>query len=98
MLLSVIVLFIIGHIITAIAPTFSIVLTGRILSAFAHGVFFAIGSTVAASLVPKNRQASAIAFVFGGFTLATAIGAPIGTYISDIFGWRFPFTELHLLV
>ncbi|WVE39470.1 MFS transporter [Priestia megaterium] len=90
-LLSVIVLFIIGHIITAIAPTFSIVLTGRILSAFAHGVFFAIGSTVAASLVPKNRQASAIAFVFGGFTLATAIGAPIGTYISDIFGWRFPF-------
>ncbi|MGG0453228.1 MFS transporter [Priestia megaterium] len=90
-LLSVIVLFIIGHIITAIAPTFSIVLTGRILSAFAHGVFFAIGSTVAASLVPKNRQASAIAFVFGGFTLATAIGAPIGTYISDISGWRFPF-------
>ncbi|OIK05664.1 MFS transporter [Bacillus sp. MUM 13] len=90
-LLSVIVLFIIGHIITAIAPTFSIVLTGRILSAFAHGVFFAIGSTVAASLVPKNRQASAIAFVFGGFTVATAIGAPLGTYISDIFGWRFPF-------
>lgn len=90
-LLSVIVLFIIGHIITAIAPTFSIVLTRRILSAFAHGVFFAIGSTVAASLVPKNRQASAIAFVFGGFTLATAIGAPIGTYISDIFDWRFPF-------
>ncbi|WP_375345216.1 MFS transporter [Priestia megaterium] len=90
-LLSVIVLFIIGHIITAIAPTFSIVLTGRILSAFAHGMFFAIGSTVAASLVPKNRQASTIAFVFGGFTLATAIGAPIGTYISDIFGWRFPF-------
>ncbi|MGE7303396.1 MFS transporter [Priestia megaterium] len=93
-LLSVIFLFIIGHIITAIAPTFSIVLTGRILSAFAHGVFFAIGSTVAASLVPKNRQASAIAFVFGGFTLATAIGAPIGTYISDIFGWRFPFYRI----
>lgn len=90
-LLSVIVLFIIGHIITAIAPTFSIVLAGRILSAFAHGVFFAIGSTVAASLVPKNRQASAIAFVFGGFTVATAIGAPFGTYISDLFGWRLPF-------
>ncbi|MCP3764748.1 MFS transporter [Domibacillus sp. A3M-37] len=90
-LLSMIVLFIIGHIITAVAPIFSIVLAGRILSAFAHGVFFAIGSTVAASLVPKNRQASAIAFVFGGFTVATAIGAPLGTYISDIFGWRFPF-------
>ncbi|MBT2719223.1 MFS transporter [Bacillus sp. ISL-57] len=90
-LLSVIVLFIIGHIITAAAPVFSIVLTGRIISAFAHGVFFAIGSTVAVSLVPKNRQASAIAFVFGGFTVATAIGAPFGTYISDMFGWRIPF-------
>lgn len=90
-LLFMIVVFIIGHIITAMAPVFSIVLAGRIISAFAHGVFFAIGSTVAASLVPENRQASAIAFVFGGFTVATAIGAPFGTYISEIFGWRFPF-------
>ncbi|RXY98909.1 MFS transporter [Fictibacillus sp. S7] len=89
-LLSVIILFIIGHIITAAAPTFSIVLVGRVISAFAHGVFFAIGSTVAASLVPADRRAMAIAFVFGGFTVATAIGAPLGTYIGDLFGWRYP--------
>ncbi len=96
-LLAVIVLFIIGHVITAIAPVFSIVLAGRILSAFAHGVFFAIGSNVAASLVPKTRQASAIAFVFGGFTIATAIGAPLGTYISEMFGWRLPFFGIAII-
>lgn len=90
-LLVVILLFIIGHLLTASAPTFNIVLLGRILSAFSHGVFFAIASTVAANLVSKNRQTSAIAFIFGGFTIATAIGAPFGTYLSDLYGWRLPF-------
>ena len=96
-LLSVIVLFIIGHIITASAPMFSIVLIGRVISAFAHGVFFAIGSTMAASLVSPERRAGAIAFVFGGFTVATAIGAPLGTYIGEIFGWRYPFYGIALI-
>ncbi|OXM16696.1 MFS transporter [Paenibacillus herberti] len=90
-LLAMIVLFIIGHFITAIAPVFSLVLAGRVLSAFSHGVFFALGSTVAANLVPHNRRGSAIAFVFGGFTIATAIGAPLGTYLSEIYGWRLSF-------
>ncbi|MCM3747355.1 MFS transporter [Paenibacillus pasadenensis] len=96
-LLAMIVLFIIGHFITAIAPVFSLVLAGRVLSAFSHGVFFALGSTVAANLVPQNRRGSAIAFVFGGFTIATAIGAPLGTYLSEIFGWRLPFYGITLI-
>ncbi|SDR86538.1 Predicted arabinose efflux permease, MFS family [Paenibacillaceae bacterium GAS479] len=96
-LLSMIVLFIIGHFITAIAPVFSLVLAGRVLSAFSHGVFFALGSTVAANLVPQNRRGSAIAFVFGGFTIATAIGAPLGTYLSEIYGWRLPFYGITII-
>ncbi|MDF2961031.1 MAG: hypothetical protein K0S39_2766 [Paenibacillus sp.] len=93
-LLSVIILFIIGHIITAAAPVFSIELTGRVLSAFAHGVFFAIGSTVAANLVSQDRRASAIAFVFGGFTVATAIGAPLGTLSATSSDREFRIMEL----
>ncbi|MGG2475743.1 MFS transporter, partial [Rhizobium sp. BR5] len=59
--------------------------------AFAHGVFFSVGSTIAADLVPENRRASAIAMMFMGLTVAIVTGVPIGTYIGQVFGWRATF-------
>ncbi|WP_409304074.1 MFS transporter [Peribacillus sp. SCS-155] len=97
LLLSVIILFTIGHGIIAFSPTFSVLIAGRILSAFAHGVFMAIATTIAASLVPENRRASAISIVFAGFTVATATGVPLGTFIGDHFGWRYPFMGIALI-
>ncbi|MEY9999330.1 DHA1 family inner membrane transport protein [Sinorhizobium fredii] len=66
-------------------------LVARVLSAFAHGVFFSVGSTIAADLVPENRRASAIAMMFMGLTVAIVTGVPIGTHIGQIFGWRTTF-------
>ena len=50
-----------------------------------------IGSTIAATLVPENKRASAIAFMFTGLTVATITGVPIGTFIGQQFGWRASF-------
>ena len=43
------------------------------------------------ALVPENKRASAIAFMFTGLTVATITGVPIGTFIGQQFGWRASF-------
>jgi multidrug resistance protein len=84
-------LFIAGNVLAALAPGYGVLLVGRVLSAFAHGVFFSVGSTIAASLVAPDRRASAIAMMFMGLTVAIVTGVPLGTFIGQTFGWRATF-------
>ena len=91
MLIALAGIFTVGNIITAVAPTMNIALAGRILTSFNHGAFFGIGSIIAASLVAPGRQASAIAFMFSGLTLANLVGVPAGTWLAQTFSWRLVF-------
>ncbi|KXG08399.1 Inner membrane transport protein YdhP [Anoxybacillus sp. P3H1B] len=91
LLLSIMVVFIIGNSIAARADSITVLLVARVLSAFSHGVFMSIGSTIAASLVAEHRRASAISIMFSGLTVATITGVPFGTFIGQQFGWRFAF-------
>lgn len=91
LLLSVMLLFIVGNGLASIAPSFITLILARILTGFAHGVFFSIGATIAAGLVPENKRASAIAIMFAGLTVAIVTGVPLGTYIGQHFGWRATF-------
>lgn len=90
-LLLVMTIFIIGNLTAAMAPNFSILLIGRIISALAHGVFMSIASVIAADVVEPNKRASAIAFMFTGLTLATVTGVPLGTFIGQVTDWRMSF-------
>jgi predicted MFS family arabinose efflux permease len=85
------VLFVVGNAIAALSPNYELLLVARVIVAFAHGVFFSVGSTIAADLVPENRRASAIAMMFMGLTVAIVTGVPIGTIIGQTFGWRATF-------
>ncbi|AEN64652.1 major facilitator superfamily MFS_1 [Enterobacter soli] len=91
MLMGLALIFTLGNIITALAPTLSLAVTGRIITSFNHGAFFGIGSIIAASLVAPGRQASAIAFMFSGLTLANLVGVPVGTWLAQTFSWRLVF-------
>ncbi|MDS7597904.1 MFS transporter [Agrobacterium tumefaciens] len=91
LLLGLMALFIIGNSLAALASGYEFLLVARVLAAFAHGVFFSVGSTIAADLVPENRRASAIAMMFMGLTVAIVTGVPLGTYIGQVFGWRATF-------
>ena len=91
LLLGLMALFIAGNTMAAFAPSYELLLVARVLSAFAHGVFFSVGSTIAADLVPENRRASAIAMMFMGLTVAIVTGVPLGTFIGQTFGWRATF-------
>lgn len=90
-LLGLVVLFIAGNALTALAPDYSVAMIGRIVAALCHGAFFGIGSVVAASLVAPERKAAAIAIMFTGLTAANVLGVPFGTFLGQQYGWRATF-------
>ncbi|MFB6468728.1 MFS transporter [Cytobacillus sp. Hz8] len=94
LLLLVMIIFIVGNSLAASATSIGVLLVARVLSAFAHGIFMSIGSTIAANLVPENRRASAISIMFTGLTVATITGVPFGTFIGQQYGWRFTFMAI----
>lgn len=90
-LLSLIGLFIIGNVLCALSPNYTVLMLARVVTAFCHGAFFGIGSVVAAGLVAPNRRAQAIALMFAGLTLANVLGVPFGTALGQQLGWRSTF-------
>jgi len=90
-------LFMTGNLIAAFAPSFLIVLLGRIVAALAHGIFMTISSLIAANVVTPDRRASAIAIMFTGLTVATVTGVPLGTFIGQLAGWRLSFIFLTII-
>ena len=97
LLVALMVLFTAGNILAWQAPDYTTLVIARLLTGLAHGVFFSIGSTIATSLVPKEKAASAIAIMFGGLTVALVTGVPLGTFIGQHFGWRETFLAVSLL-
>ena len=90
-LIGLMVLFIIGNLVSALAPTYTIMLVGRIVAALCHGAFFGIGSVVAANMVEPRKRSGAIAIMFTGLTLANVLGVPFGTFLGQAAGWRSTF-------
>ncbi|MFC4627262.1 MFS transporter [Promicromonospora alba] len=90
-LVGLMVLFVIGNLLSAIAETYSAMMVGRVVAALCHGAFFGIGSVLAASLVPPQRKAQAISIMFLGLTLANVLGVPLGTLLGQGLGWRSTF-------
>jgi predicted MFS family arabinose efflux permease len=97
LLLSLMALFTLGNLLAWRAPTYESLVLARVLTGLAHGVFFSIGSTIATSLVPKEKAASAIAIMFTGLTVALVTGVPLGTFIGQHFGWRETFLAVSAL-
>ncbi|EBE9619361.1 MFS transporter [Salmonella enterica] len=97
LLVALMVLFTAGNLLAWQAPGYMTLIVARLLTGLAHGVFFSIGSTIATSLVPKEKAASAIAIMFGGLTVALVTGVPLGTFIGQHFGWRETFLAVSLL-
>lgn len=97
MLAVLLVFFIVGNIVTATAPSFEIAILGRVITSLTHGAFFGIGSIMATELVPANRRASAIAFMFTGLALATLVGTPAGTWLGQAVSWRATFVAITLI-
>lgn len=90
-------LFTLGNLAAWLAPDYETLVLARLLTGLAHGVFFSVGSTIATSLVPKEKAATAIAIMFGGLTVALVTGVPLGTFIGQHVGWRETFLAVSAL-
>ncbi len=97
LLLFLMILFIAGNALAALAPNYTILMLARILAALTHGSFFGVGSVIAAELVPKEKRAGAIAIMFTGLTLANILGVPIGTFLGQAYGWRSTFWSITII-
>jgi DHA1 family inner membrane transport protein len=84
-------LFVLGNLLCAIAPTYTLLLLARILTSLCHGAFFGIGAVVATGLVERRLRSRAIAIMFSGLTLANILGVPFGTMLGQALGWRAAF-------
>ncbi|MBV7393245.1 MFS transporter [Mameliella sediminis] len=90
-LMSLMGIFTLGNILSALSPDYWSLLAARIVTSLNHGAFFGLGAVVAASVVPKDKQASAVATMFMGLTIANIGGVPAATWIGQQIGWRMAF-------
>lgn len=75
----------------ALVPDYGTFIPVRFMMGFPHGAFFGVGSIVAARLVPREKSASAIAYMVSGMTIANVVGVPLGTFASHFISWRLVF-------
>ncbi|MEU2723229.1 MFS transporter [Streptomyces smyrnaeus] len=87
-LLLAVLTYLVGSLGTALAPSYTVVLAAQIVAATGVGVFVPTASVTAAALVPPERSGRAIATTVTGFTAAVTLGAPLGTMLGELLGWR----------
>ncbi len=87
-------IFTLGNALSAMADGYWMLMAARVVTSFNHGAFFGVGSVVAASLVPPDKRAGAVAAMFTGLTVATIGGVPAATWVSEAIGWRAAFAGI----
>jgi DHA1 family inner membrane transport protein len=87
-------IFTLGNALSALADGYWTLMIARVVTSFNHGAFFGVGSVVAASLVPADKRAGAVAAMFTGLTVATIGGVPLATWAGEVLGWRTAFAGI----
>ncbi|GAA1211041.1 MFS transporter [Prauserella alba] len=96
-LLAFLALFVLGNVATVLVPGYGGVFASRVIAGLPHGAYLGAASLVAAQLVGPARQATAVARVLMGLTIANIVGVPAGTFLGQVFGWRAAFLVVGVL-
>ena len=86
----------VGNLLAAVAPGFWTFCAARFISGLPHGAYFGVGAIVARKLASPSKAASAVAIMIGGMTVATLVGVPAGTLISNVASWRLAYVVVGL--
>jgi DHA1 family inner membrane transport protein len=89
--------FVVGNVLSALAPDYGLLFAARVFAGLPHGAFFGAGSLVAASLVDHDRRARAISRMFLGLTIANIVGVPAATLLGQHLGWRSAFWVVSMI-
>ena len=97
LLLWLLVAFTVFTVLSAVLPTFGLVVAARFLAGLPHGAYFGVASLVAASLMGPGSRGRGIAFVLGGLAIANVVGVPAITLLGQAAGWRIAYVAVALL-
>ncbi len=86
--------FVLGHVVVALGPNFTVLLVARFVSALATGAFWAVSAVVATRAAGPAYGARAVGVVGAGGALATVLGVPLGAFVAQLVGWRGTFWAL----
>nr|WP_253297213.1 MFS transporter [Chryseobacterium sp. PCH239] len=90
-------IFVATNILSAYISNFHLLLIVRMLPAFFHPVYWSIALSVAGQTSDPKEKSKAVSIIFSGLTLATVLGVPLATFMSDLFSWQASFYLLLLL-
>lgn len=85
------IVFAVANALCAVAPTFPILVVGRVLTGLSGGLFIATAYALAASLSGVERRGAALAAVASGLTGSLVAGVPLGVLLGGQFGWPTAF-------
>ncbi len=86
----------VGNTLAALAPEFWSFCAARFISGLPHGAYFGVGAIVARKLASPTKASSAVAMMIGGMTVATLVGVPLGTLVSNVASWRVAYIVVAL--
>ena len=89
--------FLAGNLLCAFAPNYAVLMAGRILIALVSGTLVPIAMTYAPDVTTDTFRTKFIAWVFSGFSIASVVGVPVGTWVANAFGWRWAFHLVNAL-
>ena len=89
--------FLLGNVLCAFAPNYGVLVIARILIALVSGTLVAIAMTYAPDVTTERYRTKFIAWVFSGFSIASVVGVPVGTWVANVFGWRWAFHLVNVL-
>lgn len=95
--LTLIGIFLAGNILCAFAPNYAVLVVARIMIALVSGTLVAVAMTYAPNVTTDRFRTKFIAWVFSGFSIASVVGVPVGTWVSNTFGWRWAFHMINVL-
>lgn len=95
--LTLIGIFLAGNILCAFAPNYAVLVVARIMIALVSGTLVAVAMTYAADVTTDRFRTKFIAWVFSGFSIASVVGVPVGTWVANTFGWRWAFHMINVL-
>ena len=96
-LLASLLVFVLGHVLAALATTYGVLMTARIITAVACGTFWAAAAVVSVALAPAGARAKALAVLLGGLTVSNVVGVPLGALVGQQLGWRAAFWAVAVL-
>jgi DHA1 family inner membrane transport protein len=97
LLVALMVAFAAGNLLSALAPTYGLLVGARFLAGLPHGAYFGVAALVAADLAGPERRARAVSRVLLGLSVANVVGVPFATWLGQTLGWRTAFAAAALL-